>query len=100
MVTDLFNFSRRFIHERIRHLVDAFSNRTNIIRRQLELPPTPSSLSSLDEVDPTPSLPSLPGRPISGLTNYIDDTALKKPTGFICKHVFILYHRWYFCENF
>lgn len=46
--------SRQFIRERIRYLVEAFSNRTNVVRRRLELPPTPSSLSSLDEVEPPP----------------------------------------------
>lgn len=45
---------RQFIQERIRHLVEAFSDRTNLIRRRLEFPPTPSSLSSQDELEPPP----------------------------------------------
>lgn len=35
-----------FIHQRIRHLVRAFTERAQRIRRRLELPPTPSTVSS------------------------------------------------------
>jgi hypothetical protein len=35
-----------FIRQRIRHLVRAFTERAQRIRRRLELPPTPSTVSS------------------------------------------------------
>lgn len=35
-----------FIHQRIRHLVRAFTERAQRIRRRIELPPTPSTISS------------------------------------------------------
>jgi len=35
-----------FIRQRIRHLVRAFTERAQRIRRRLELPPTPSTISS------------------------------------------------------
>lgn len=47
--------NRQFIQTRIRHLVDAFSNRAQAARERIQLPPTPSSISSHDtSVQPTP----------------------------------------------
>lgn len=46
--------SRQFIQDRIRHLVDAFTYRTQATRERMQMPQTPSSISSHDAVDPPP----------------------------------------------
>lgn len=46
MITRLHRDGQMFIHQRIRELVRAFTERALRTRHRLELPPTPSTLSS------------------------------------------------------
>ncbi|VEN43964.1 unnamed protein product, partial [Callosobruchus maculatus] len=43
--------NRRFIQDRIRHLVDAFSTRTEVIKEVIKSPATPSSAESRESLD-------------------------------------------------
>lgn len=55
MLLNFRNANRQFIQDRIRHLIEAFSNRTQETRQRLETPATPSSVSSHETLDPTPT---------------------------------------------